>query len=1095
MLFLGRWNFLLVMTTFVIMAHSQESATLPPPCPILSETFLPGTPSPAFYFNTTNGTNVIFPGNLQLPFVAFIVDDRTDPGGVVLATDLIEIDRFLTAEPPIHGLFAFFSQSNESLMSNIEFIFSERLALLPPSKASLWLQHLVFSAETMEDLSNRGSSLSLLAKSWQSPRLFVTAPGPGEIQAPRTDGFYECYQWPPAEATYPIAGPFNACSNDPITNVPAGSLLLVVNVTSDEGNCDVATATAWAQLNAPNAIGAIIASPSPSLIGRNCDDTFVDDLFYPLLVSEADATAFANRLVNGPPFNVSLNYSCSDSYWLGIDTAGNLAVMGWRKYTETSALRWMLDHFLYLDQVEKKAQVAADYVISLVPSKSVLNSFQSNITFPSAAFLRTYGSGALLDFKLRCSGIGDIDCGPWDRIISSYASCIESGSNDPLPPNVEIARWITPFRRSTGRWLTSADVLIGLVGNSSATPLDVPWTCSITVVSCCEPWLGSLDLLLPSTSTSPPPPFSVIPIIFPNQGSHFGPEFNVNKTILFETPPTFSRVILTALISGHGSDPPPPASTGCEYSPTSHAFSIRPTSSASPTLIVNSSDIAYDQYMLAGSIFGCSDKVAQGVIANSHGDYRDGRDGWCPGKLVSPLEFDITGAFENGAGLYEISYNAISYWVDGSHPSSAGCGGDIYFSGVISFSTTPPSQLLSVVNEQRNDSDYHVAKSNTSTLSLTSQLPLPCVVVGGSICGAYAYNQTIGGSLQSLGSSSFCGRGPGFMAVSLKTPGILYATTENDIPPPSLKKSPAGISGISTIRASCYNGPGGTSSFETISHTSVDPSCHVVIHPSGRWVFSASYNFGSISVMQVLPDATLGPAFTLQVGANAHAVNFDVTGRFVFVPCLGEDKIAQLVFDDETGTLEWNQVAMNASLPTGSGPRHMVFLPTNPLLAFVLCELTSIIVPFSLNNTTGVLSPTLNGPTFISTLRSGLNPAQVQAAAEILASNDGLFLYATNRASPFGSGDNSVAVIPLDSNGILGNVSSWATGENSGVLNFPRHAMLSSTPDQNLLLVASQNGDTITVFVRNSTTGALSQSSDVNSDPIASPIFLGELYA
>ena len=171
------------------------------------------------------------------------------------------------------------------------------------------------------------------------------------------------------------------------------------------------------------------------------------------------------------------------------------------------------------------------------------------------------------------------------------------------------------------------------------------------------------------------------------------------------------------------------------------------------------------------------------------------------------------------------------------------------------------------------------------------------------------------------------------------------------------------------------------------------------------------------------------------------------------------------------------------------------FLPTNPLLAFVLCELTSIIVPFSLNNTTGVLSPTLNGPSFISTLRSGLNPAQVQAAAEILASNDGLFLYATNRASPFGSGDNSVAVIPLDSNGILGNVSSWATGENSGVLNFPRHAMLSSTPDQNLLLVASQNGDTITVFVRNSTTGALSQSSDVNSDPIASPIFLGELYA
>ena len=1087
----------LLVSSFFSVVSCQESATLPPPCPILSDTMLPGTPSPPFDFLATTGINISYPSSsFQLPFVAFIVDDVTDPGGVVLASDTIEIDRFLAAEPPIRGLFALFSQVNETLIQYIESIFSERLTLLPRFKASLWLEHLVFSSETMQTLNGRNSMLSLLAKSWQSPRLFVTAPSPGEINAPRTDGFYECYQWPPAAATYPIAGPVSACSEEPIVNVPVGSLLLVVNVTNEDGNCNAATATTWAQLNAPTAVGAIISSPSPALVGRNCDDTFVDDMFYPLLVSANDAAAFEARIKNGPPFNVSLNYTCDDSYWLGIDASGSLAVMGWRKYTEVSALRWMLDHFLYLDQVNSSVQAASGEVISLVPSGSVLNSFQKNITFPSSTHLRAYGSGALLDFKLRCSGIDDLDCGPWDRIISSYASCSQDGitSNIPPPP-IEIARWITPFRRSTGRWISSASVLIGLVGNSSSPPpIDASWTCSITVVSCCEPWLGSLDLLLPTISTSPPPPFSVIPIIFPNQGSHFGPEFNINKTVLIETPPAFSRVELTAIISGHGSDPPPPASEGCEYAPTSHAFSIRPSGSASPSMIVNSSDIAYAQFMEAGSILGCANKVSLGVIANSHGDYRDGRNGWCPGQIVSPLVFDITDAFTGGSGIYEISYKAFSYWVDGSHPSGDGCGGDIYYSGVISFFS---SSSLSPANGKGQDESSRSSSLSTTKSPISSSLPpLPCVVVGGSICGAFAYNQTvIGGALQSLGSSAFCGRGPGFMALSINTTDILYATTETDTPPPRDDNfAYSGVSGISTIRASCYNGNGGTSTFETLSHTSVDPSCHVAVHPSGKWVFSASYNAGSVSVMKIQADSTLGPAFTLQVGANAHAVNFDRSGKFIFVPCLGEDNVAQLVFDATTGVLEWNTVANNASLPVGSGPRHMVFLPTNPNLAFVLCELTSILVPFSLDSATGTLTPTSSGG--ISTIRTGLAPAQVQAAAEVLATEDGLFIYVTNRASPLGTGDNSVAIIPLNANGeIIEGSMSWATGEESGALNFPRHAMLSSAPGQPLLLVANQNGNTLTVFIRNQTTGELSQSSYVDSGAISSPIFLGELNA
>ena len=141
-----------------------------------------------------------------------------------------------------------------------------------------------------------------------------------------------------------------------------------------------------------------------------------------------------------------------------------------------------------------------------------------------------------------------------------------------------------------------------------------------------------------------------------------------------------SSVALIAWITGHGSNPPPPVSYGCEYAPTSHEFRI--ALAQGPSLIVaNSSDIAYAQYMLAGSEFGCSSKASLGVISNQHGDYRDGRDGWCPGQAVMPLAWDVTSAFAEYPALPRtVNYSALSYFVGGMNPSADGCGGDIVLS-------------------------------------------------------------------------------------------------------------------------------------------------------------------------------------------------------------------------------------------------------------------------------------------------------------------------------------------------------------------------------------------------------------------------------
>jgi len=177
--------------------------------------------------------------------------------------------------------------------------------------------------------------------------------------------------------------------------------------------------------------------------------------------------------------------------------------------------------------------------------------------------------------------------------------------------------------------------------------------------------------------------------------SHFGPDYNSNRSTILLPPAdiAWTRVSLFAFITGHGSDPPPPVGQGCEYAPTSHAFAIGPPNGESPLLTVNSSDSAYyAQYMLAGSEEACAQQVGSpldadgglyGVIANQHGDYRDGRNGWCPGQGVRSLQWDVSSAIVKSG--VNVSYAALSYYVGGSHPSGAGCGGDIVFSASLVF--------------------------------------------------------------------------------------------------------------------------------------------------------------------------------------------------------------------------------------------------------------------------------------------------------------------------------------------------------------------------------------------------------------------------
>jgi 6-phosphogluconolactonase (cycloisomerase 2 family) len=122
--------------------------------------------------------------------------------------------------------------------------------------------------------------------------------------------------------------------------------------------------------------------------------------------------------------------------------------------------------------------------------------------------------------------------------------------------------------------------------------------------------------------------------------------------------------------------------------------------------------------------------------------------------------------------------------------------------------------------------------------------------------------------------------------------------------------------------------------------------CHVAISRDGRWLATANYLSGSVSVHPVLEDGSLGartclvehhgtpgPRADRQDGPHAHQVVFADAGLLV---CdLGLDEVIGYHLDDGLLT----EVARSA-MPAGSGPRHLVL---DGATAYVLGELSSTV--------------------------------------------------------------------------------------------------------------------------------------------------------
>jgi 6-phosphogluconolactonase len=229
--------------------------------------------------------------------------------------------------------------------------------------------------------------------------------------------------------------------------------------------------------------------------------------------------------------------------------------------------------------------------------------------------------------------------------------------------------------------------------------------------------------------------------------------------------------------------------------------------------------------------------------------------------------------------------------------------------------------------------------------------------------------------------------------------------------------------------------------------------CHLTLDKTGKFILAANYSGGSVVVLPVAADGTLGDASDFiqhsgssvnskrQEGPHAHCVTLDPSNERAYVCDLGIDKVIIYRFDAEKGKLTTNDPPFVQTKP-GAGPRQMVFRPDGKF-AYVVNELDSTVSSFSVDPKTGALTE-LETQTTLPGYYDGAN-----TASGIGMHPSGKFLYVSNR------GNETVVLYEIDKE--TGRLK-WVEEQNTGGKT-PRHFGIQ--PSAKHMAIVNQNSDTV----------------------------------
>ncbi len=261
----------------------------------------------------------------------------------------------------------------------------------------------------------------------------------------------------------------------------------------------------------------------------------------------------------------------------------------------------------------------------------------------------------------------------------------------------------------------------------------------------------------------------------------------------------------------------------------------------------------------------------------------------------------------------------------------------------------------------------------------------------------------------------------------------------------------------------------------TVSSEGATPA-HMSLDSTGKFAFVANYGGGTIAVLPIREDGSLGGAVDVHrdlgsLGSihaehapqgsfaisgheapHAHMITADPRNKFVLATDLGQDRIYIYRFDLGTGKLTPSDTPY-VELPSGDGPRHFAFHPNGHWL-YSIQEESSTISSFAYDPATGGLAARQT----ISTLPPGF--AGTNFCSEILVSREGKFVYGANRLH------DSIAVFSISANGELTRV-----GQTSTMGDYPRHCNID--PAGRFFYSCNQHSDCITCFRIHPETGSL----------------------
>ncbi len=243
--------------------------------------------------------------------------------------------------------------------------------------------------------------------------------------------------------------------------------------------------------------------------------------------------------------------------------------------------------------------------------------------------------------------------------------------------------------------------------------------------------------------------------------------------------------------------------------------------------------------------------------------------------------------------------------------------------------------------------------------------------------------------------------------------------------------------------------------------------CHVTVDKTGKHVFVANYDGGSIAAFPIGFDGKLGDATAAiqhkgssvnkerQEGPHAHCIKTSPDNRFALVADLGLDEVLVYRFDEAKGTLAPNDPPFGKT-PDGAGPRHFAFSP-NGKFVYVINEIKCTASTFAYDSKKGALHLLDT----VSTVPAGYTVTDKDSTAELRVHPSGKFVYGSNR------GHDSIAVFAVDpAKGTLKPVEHVSTQGKT-----PRGFELD--PTGSYLIAANQDSDSLVVFQIDQNTGKL----------------------